>query len=81
MSIDWQDIYYVTASIAMVIIMIVGVYLLRLLFIASKILKDVNITTRGWVHLIEDITYFRKSIKSKILGFVLGILDKKDQYE
>jgi hypothetical protein len=81
MEINWQDIFHITASITMIVIMIMGVYLLRLLFIASKILKNVNVAARGWGHIVEDITYFRKSIKLKILGFILGILDKKDQYE
>lgn len=78
MVINWQDIFYFTASLVMIVTLIFCIWLVRLFFIASKLIRDFTAEVHKWSNIVNDIRYFKKNIKSKVLGFLLKILDKGD---
>lgn len=81
MGINWQDVFYVTASLAMIAVFATCIWLMRLFFIASRLAGKLSETTRRWSRFADDINYFRNGIKSNILRFLLKILNKGDHNE
>jgi len=81
MVINWQDIFYFTASLVMIVILITCIWLMRLLFIISKFIRNFTAKAHKWSDIVYDIRYFKKSIKLNILRFLLKILDKGGQNE
>lgn len=72
MGINWQDVFYFTASLVMILTLIISVWLIWLLFIASKLIRNFVEEVRKWSN-------FKKNIKLKVLGFLLKILGKEDK--
>jgi len=81
MEINWQNVFYFTASLAMIVVAITGIWLMWLFFTASRIIKNLTIATRRWENIVGDIEYLRKGIKLKVLSFILKILEKGGQNE
>lgn len=81
MEINWQDIFYFTASLAMIITLIICIWLMRLFFIASKLIRNLTATAHKWSNIVNDIRYFKKGMKLKVLRFLLKIIDKGGQNE
>ncbi len=79
MEINWQDIYYFTASFAMIVVFIAFIWLIRLFFIASKFINSFTKKAHQWNNVIDDVRYFKKSIKINILRFLLKIIGKVDK--
>lgn len=77
MDINWQDIFYVTASLAMIVVFISSILLMRLFFIASKFISNITVTAQKWGIVVNDIKYFKEEMKSKISKFLLKILNNK----
>jgi hypothetical protein len=48
---------------------------------ASKLIKNLTTKVNKWGNIINDIRYFRKNIKLKVIKFLLKILGKGDQNE
>ena len=81
MEINWQDVFYFTASLVMIVVLITCIWLMRLFFIASKLIRNFTTAVHKWSNVVDDIRYFRKGIKSKFLKFLLTILDKGGENE
>jgi hypothetical protein len=81
MGINWQDVFYFTSSIAMIVMFIICIWLIRLFFIVSKFINNLTVEARKWSNIVDDIRYLRKNVKLKVLSFLLKILDKGDQNE
>lgn len=79
MVINWQDIFYITTSLAMVVLLITGIWLIRLFFVASKLIKNLTNEANKLNHIVSDVKYFSTSIKLKVLRFLSKILDKADK--
>jgi len=60
-----QDVFYFTASLTMIVVFVTCIWFLWLMFIASKLIKS-----------LTNVSYEWNVIKSKVLGFVLKILNK-----
>jgi len=78
MEINWQDIFYITSSLVMVVILIMSFWLMRLFFIASRLMRNLNNEAHKLSNIVDDVNYFSKSIKLKVLRFISKILDKAD---
>lgn len=81
MIINWQDVFYFTASLVMIAALIVCIWLMRLFYTASKLINNLKATAYKWSNTINDIRYFKKNVKLKFLSFLLQILDKGGQNE
>lgn len=81
MVINWQDIFYFTASLVMIVTLIFCIWLVWLFFITSKLIRNLTETAHKWSNVVDDIRYFEKDIKLKVLGFLLKILNKGGKNE
>lgn len=79
MEINWQDVFYITSSLVMIIVLITSVWLMRLFFIAAKLIKNLNDEAHKLNSIVNDVKYFSTSIKLKVLRFLSKILDKTDK--
>lgn len=79
MEINWQDVFYFTSSLAMVVFLIACIWLMRLFFIASKLIRNLTDEARKLNNIVDDVKYFSTSIKLKVLRFLSKILDKTDK--
>lgn len=77
MEINWQDIFYITSSIAMVTAFFALIWLIWLFFVATKIIKIFMVRVREWDHSIDEIKYLIADVKLKVSKFLLKILDKR----
>ena len=76
MEINWQDVFYITSSIAMITVFFALIWLLWLFFITTKLINNLTNKVHEWNNVVEDVKYFSKSIKLKVLKFLSKILDK-----
>ncbi|VVA44454.1 conserved hypothetical protein [Candidatus Roizmanbacteria bacterium] len=79
MEINWQDIFYFTSSLAMIVFFICCIWLIRLFFIASKLIRNLTVEAQKLNNIVDDVKYFSTSIKLKVLKFLSKILDKADK--
>lgn len=79
MEINWQDIFYITSSIAMLTAFFALMWLIWLFFAATKLLKILMIRVREWNHEVDEIKYLIADVKLKVSKFLLKILDKKNK--
>lgn len=77
MEINWQDIFYITTSLVMIIILIMSVWLMWLFFAASKLIRNLTYEARKLNNIVDDVKYFSTSIKLKVLRFLSKILSKE----
>lgn len=77
MEINWQDIFYITSSIAMITAFIALIWLIWLFFVASKLIKNIIEKVQKWDHNVNEIKYLIADVKLKVSRFLLKILDKK----
>jgi hypothetical protein len=76
MEINWQSVFYFSASFMMIIVSITSLWLLRLIFTASKVINNLSSTVHKWSNVVDDIRYFKKGMKLTVLRFLLTILEK-----
>ena len=81
MNINWQDIYYAAATVTMVVVTIVFVWLLRILYSISKILSNLVHSTQKLGNGVSDIRNLNKNITLGILRKIVTVLDKGGEYE
>ena len=81
MNINWQDVFYITASLAMIVFLVSSIWLIRLFFITSKIINNFAKKLHRWGIIVDDIKYFEEEVKLKISKFLLKILNKKNKNE
>ena len=81
MNINWQSIFYFTASLAMIVVLITCVWSIWLLFITSRLINNFTAKARKWNNIVDNVRYFKKNIILNVLRFLLKILDKGDQNE
>ena len=79
MEINWQDVFYFTSSLAMIVFFICCIWLIRLFFIASKLIRNLTVEAQKLNNIVDDVKYFSSSIKLKVLKFLSKILDKADK--
>lgn len=79
MEINWQDIFYITSSIAMITAFFALIWLIWLFFVATKIIKIFMVRVQEWDHDIDEIKYLIADVKLKVSKFLLKVLDKKSQ--
>ncbi len=79
MEINWQDIFYITSSIAMIAAFFVLIWLIWLFFVATKLIKIFMVRVKEWDHGVDEIKYLIADVKLKVSKFLLKILDKKSQ--
>lgn len=79
--INWQDIYYVVATLSMVVVMITFIWIMRVLFSISKLLSSLVLTTQKLGNGVDDIKKLGKDITLKILRKISNMLDKGGEYE
>jgi len=77
MEVNWQDIFYFTASLVMIVILITSVWLMRLFFVTSKLIEKLTMSADKWGNVVDEVKYFSKSIKLNVLKFLLKILGKE----
>jgi len=77
MQINWQNIFYITTSLVMVVILIICIWLMQLFFNISKLIKNLTTTAHKWNNIVDDIKYLKEDVKLKVSKFLLKILDKK----
>ncbi len=77
MEINWQNIFYITTSLVMIVVFITCLWLMRLFFVASKMIKNFTETAHKWSNIVDDIKYFKEDVKLKVSKFLLKVLDKK----
>lgn len=80
-NINWQDIYYVVATLSMVVVMITFIWIMRVLFSISKLLSSLVLTTQKLGNGVDDIKKLGKDITLKILRKISNMLDKGGEYE
>lgn len=81
MAINWQDVFYITVSLAMVVVFVTCIWLIWFSFLALRLVKNITTAVHMWSNIVGDIDYFRKGIKLKILSFLLRILEKGGKNE
>ncbi len=79
MVINWQDVFYFTASLAMIAVFIICIWLAWLFFIVSKLIKNLTVAAQRLGNISDDLRYFRKDIMLKISRFLSVILDKRSK--
>ncbi|MEK7495703.1 MAG: hypothetical protein AAB603_03875 [Patescibacteria group bacterium] len=79
MEINWQDVFYITSSIAMITAFFVLIWLLWLFFVATKLIKNFTFKIQQWDHNVDEIKYLITDVKLKVSKFLLKILDKKSK--
>jgi len=72
MEINWQDIFYITSSIAMITAFFALIWIMWLI-------RNFVIRIQQWDHGVDEIKYFIAEVKLKASKFLLKILDKKNQ--
>ena len=77
MEVNWQDIFYFTASLVMIVVLITSVWLMRLFFVTSKLIEKLTESAHKWGNIIDDIKYFKEEVKLKVSKFLLKIIDKR----
>jgi len=77
MEINWQDIFYITSSIAMIAAIFALIWLARLFFVFTKLIKIFMTRVQEWNHGVDEIKYLMTDIKLKVSKFLLKILNKK----
>lgn len=81
MEINWQDIFYIIASLTMIVVFITCIWLIWFSLFALKLVRNIIAAIRVGSNIIEDVGYFRKGIKLKALSFLLKILEKGGKNE
>lgn len=81
MDINWQNIFYITASFVMIIVIIVSIWLMRLLYVVTKLIEKLAKSVDRWENVVEDVKQFGNGIKSKVLKFLLKVLNKGTKKE
>lgn len=81
MNISWQDIFYVVATLTMVVVIVVFIWIIRILFILSKLISNLVQATQRLGNGIDDIKDLSKNITVGILRKIRNILDKGGEYE
>jgi hypothetical protein len=76
MEINWQNVFYITTSFAMVAAFVVFIWLIWLLFIVSKLTNNFAIAVQRLGNIPDDIRLFEKEIILKVSRFLLQILKK-----
>ena len=76
MNINWQDIFYFTSSLAMIVFLIACIWLMWLFFVATKLVKNLLMRVQQWNHDVDEAKYFISDVKLKVSKFLLKILDK-----
>lgn len=77
MEINWQDIFYFTSSLAMVVFLIACIWLMWFFFIASKLIKNLTITANRWGNIVDELKYFKETVKINFSKFILKVLSKE----
>lgn len=76
MEINWQNIFYITASLTMIVVFVTCIWLIWFSFLALKLVRNITKVIHVGSNIIDDIGYFKKSIKFKVLSLLLNILKK-----
>ena len=63
----------------MIVFFISCIWLIRLFFIASKLIRNLTVEAQKLNNIVDDVKYFSTSIKLKVLKFLSKILDKADK--
>lgn len=79
MTINWQDVFYITASLAMVAVFITCLWSLWFFFIASRVVRGILRKAQQWDNNVDKIRFFIVSVESKFTKFLLNILDASHQ--
>jgi len=79
MEINWQDVFYITSSIAMITAFFALIWLMWLLFAASKLIRNLTNKAQKLNNIVDDVKYFSTNIKLKVLKFLSKILGKENK--
>ena len=77
MIVNWQDIFYITSSIAMITAFFALIWLIWLFFVTTKIIKIFMVKVQEWDHNVDEIKYLIADVKLKVSKFLLKILNNK----
>lgn len=61
----------------MIVILILSVWFMWLIFVATKLIKTLLVRIEKWDHGVDEIKYLITEVKFKVSKFLLKILDKK----
>lgn len=78
MGINWQNVFYITSSIAMIAAIFALIWLAWLFFVVTKLIKIFMTRVQEWNHGVDEIKYLITDIKLKVSKFLLKILNKKN---
>jgi cell division protein FtsL len=79
MNINWQNVFYITASLAMIVIFIASIWLMWLFFNVSKLINNLKTTVHKWSNIVDDVKYLKEEIKLRVSKFLLKILEKNSE--
>ena len=71
-----QNIFYLTASLAMVAVLIICIWSMWLLFKWTRLVNSWIAAVPKWNDVVHDAMYFKEAVKLKMSKFILKILDK-----
>lgn len=81
MELNWQDIFYITSSLAMLIVLVTFIWIMRLLLIISKQIKFFTVRIHELSNIVGNVKRLKKGITLNLLRFLLKIVDKGGQNE
>lgn len=76
MGVNWQDIFYVTSSLAMIVFFVAGLCFIWVFYHILKLVKNLTATAHKWGNVVDDIRYLKESIKLNLSKFLLTVLGK-----
>lgn len=77
MGINWQDIFYITSSLAMIMFLIAGLWFMWVFYNILKLVKNLTATAHKWENIIDEIRSFKESVKLNFSKFMLKVLGKE----
>lgn len=81
MGIAWQDIFYVVATLSMVVVVVAFIWILRILYSLSMLFSNLVHASQKMRNGIGEIKNLRKNVTLGILGKIIHVLDKGGEYE
>lgn len=63
----------------MIVFFIACLWSLWFFFIVSKLVKNIIVRVDKWNDNVDEVRYLIANIKSKVSGFILKIIDRKNQ--
>jgi len=78
MEMNWQNVFYITTSLVMIVFMITCVWIIKLLILSSRLVNNLTAIVHKWSNVTDDIRNLKEDVKLKVSSFLLKVLNKKN---